>query len=150
MTTPCSTKQSLSSFHLHIFRARMCLCFISTAVQANNVQNLPPNKWKHWGFNKASLLYVCIPTAALQIGSSAPSSYIPYTCMDIRYLFSWLTSLRITGSRFIHLIRTDCAFFFRTNIPWYLCTTTLFIHLSMDMEDASMPLGLSIANIYGI
>ena len=61
---------------------------------------------------------------------------------SIRYLsFSfWLTSLCIICSRFIHLIRTDSnAFLFMANIPLCICTTTsLFIHLSMDIYIASM------------
>ena len=41
----------------------------------------------------------------------------------------------IIGSRFIHFIRTDAnAFLFMTNIPLYMCTTALFIHLSMDIS----------------
>ena len=85
MITPCSLDS-----HYHCFICRFseldCACAL-TAAQANNVQNLPPNKLKHYGFNKASVVYDCIPTAALQIGSSVPSPYIPYTRINIRYLF---------------------------------------------------------------
>ena len=58
---------------------------------------------------RKSVLFVCISIAAFQIGSSVPSFWIPYTCVNIRYLsFSfWLTSLYIIGSRFFYLIRTD-------------------------------------------
>ena len=60
-----------------------------------------------------SFLCVCISTVALQTGSSVLSFYIPYTRVNIRYLFFsfWLISLCITGSRFILLIRTENLFF---------------------------------------
>ena len=49
---------------------------------------------------------VSIPS--LQIGSSVPFFYIPYICLNIWHLcfFFWLTSLCITGCRFIHLTTT--------------------------------------------
>ena len=34
-----------------------------------------------------SILYTCISISALQIGSSVPSFQIPYTCINIQYLF---------------------------------------------------------------
>ena len=57
-----------------------------------------------------SVLYDCVSTAALQIGSSVPPSFqIPYTCVNVGYLFFSfrLTSLCSKGSKFIHLIRTE-------------------------------------------
>ena len=57
-----------------------------------------------------SVLYVCVSTAALQIGSSVPPSFqIPYTRVNVGYLFFsfQLTSLCSKGSKFIHLIRTE-------------------------------------------
>ena len=53
-----------------------------------------------------SVLYVCISVAALPIGSSVPSFYIPYICVNMWHLFFsfWLTSLYAIGSRFIYLI----------------------------------------------
>ena len=54
-----------------------------------------------------SVLYVCVSTAALQIISSVPSFQIPYICVSMIFVFLFLTSLCIIGSRFIHLIRTD-------------------------------------------
>ena len=46
------------------------------------------------------------------------------------FLSFWLTSLCITGSKFIHLITTDAkVFFFMANIPLCICT---FIHSSVD------------------
>ena len=53
-----------------------------------------------------SVLYVYISTDALEKGSSVPSFWIPYICVNI-CLFFWLASLCIIGSRFIHLIRTN-------------------------------------------
>ena len=60
-----------------------------------------------------SVLYICILVAALQIGSSVPSLYIPYISINIWYLFFsfWLTSLCIIVSRFIQFIRTELAAF---------------------------------------
>ena len=54
-----------------------------------------------------SVLYVCVSVTALQIGSSAPSLYIPYICVNIQYLFSLTTSLCIIGSTFFHHIRSN-------------------------------------------
>ena len=68
-----------------------------------------------------SLLYVCVSTAALQIGSSVPSFWTPYTCINVWYLlFSfWLTSLCVKGSVFIHLISTNSeAFLVPLHFTW--------------------------------
>ena len=48
---------------------------------------------------RKSLLYICVSFAFLHIGSSLPSFYIPYICINILYrCFSfWLTSLCIIG-----------------------------------------------------
>ena len=56
-----------------------------------------------------SVLYVCVPTAALRTGSSVPSFWIPHMCINIQYLFFSfrLTSHCIVRSSFIRLIRTD-------------------------------------------
>ena len=57
-------------------------------------------------FVQMSVLYVCTSVAALPIGSSVPSIYILYMCVNMWYLFFsfWLTSLCTIGSRFIYLI----------------------------------------------
>ena len=55
-------------------------------------------------------------------------------------LSDWLHS--VIGSRFIHLIRTEemSSFLWLSNIPLCICTTTsLSIHLLMDIYVASMP-----------
>ena len=39
-----------------------------------------------------------------QIGSSVPFFYIPYTCIPLNMVLLFLTSLSVTGSRFIHII----------------------------------------------
>ena len=61
-----------------------------------------------------TVLYICVSFAVLHTGLSLPSFQIPYICASILYwCFSfWLTSLCITGSSFIHLIRTDSNVFF--------------------------------------
>ena len=59
-----------------------------------------------------SLLYVCVTIVALQIGSSVPFFYIAYICINIWFVCVFLTSLCTTGSRFIHLTRTDSNPFF--------------------------------------
>ena len=64
-----------------------------------------------------SLFFISVSFAVSHIGSSLPSFYIPYICINILYwCFSfWLISLCIIGSSFIHLIRTDSnAFFFNS------------------------------------
>ena len=81
-----------------------------------------------------SVLYACFSTAALKINSSVPSLQTPYVCVSIQYLSFWLTSLRITGSSFVHLIRADSnAFLFMAE--WYstVCMHhSFFIHSSAD------------------
>ena len=69
-----------------------------------------------------SVLYICLSLAVLHIGSSWPSFYILYMCINILYwCFSfWLTSLCIIGSSFIHLIRTD------TNALFFFCSWVIF------------------------
>ena len=80
-----------------------------------------------------SILYIWISIPSLQIGSSVPFFWIPCICVNIWYLFFsfWLASLSITGSRFIHLNRTNSnSFFFMvSNIPLY---HTFFIHSSVE------------------
>ena len=68
--------------------------------------------WLHLPFPllcPKSVLYVCISIPALQIGPSVPFFQIPPVCVNIQNLFLSfrLTSLCITGSRFLHLTRTD-------------------------------------------
>ena len=60
-----------------------------------------------------------------------------YICINIWCLFFsfWLTSLCITGSRFIYLTRTDSihSFLQWSNIPFYIyITTSSFIHSSVS------------------
>ena len=71
-------------------------------------------------------------------------------CLGLLPNFDWVicfsfsdTSLCIIGPRFIHLIRTDSnqmhSFLWLSNILLYICTTaSLSIHLSMDIQVASM------------
>ena len=71
---------------------------------------MPPSpSFPHPSSAHKSVLKVSVSTAALQMGWSVPSFYIPYICISIWYLFFsfWLTSLCKIGSMFIHLIRTD-------------------------------------------
>ena len=51
-------------------------------------------------------IYQIFSQEGLWIGLSVPSLWIPYICINIWYLFFWLTSLCIIGSRFIHFIST--------------------------------------------
>ena len=55
------------------------------------------------------ILYVCVSTPALEIGSSIPFFWIPYIFANMQYLFFSfkLTSFCIIGCRFIHLTLTD-------------------------------------------
>ena len=55
-----------------------------------------------------SVLYICVSFAAFHIGSLLLSFLIPYICVNILYwcFSSWLSSLWIIGSSFIHLIST--------------------------------------------
>ena len=73
------------------------------------------------------VLYVCISTATLQIGSSVPSFYFPYTCLNTQYSSFpfWLTSVSTVGSRFIHLDELEWIKFILTWFsPWSTATCT--------------------------
>ena len=61
-----------------------------------------------------SLYFISVSFTVSHIGSSLPSFYIPYICVNILYwcFSSWLTSLWITGSSFFHLIWTGSNVFF--------------------------------------
>ena len=74
--------------------------------------------------------------------SSSRSSCVLYVCCSIQNLsfFFWLTSLCITGSRFIHFLEVThmCSFLWLSNIPLCICiTTSLSIHL-LDIYVSSM------------
>ena len=65
-----------------------------------------------------SVLYVCVSTAALQIGPSVTSYQIPYAYLTIQHLpFSFSpAALCLKGSRFIYLIRSNVyQYYFNTN-----------------------------------
>ena len=69
---------------------------------------------------------------------------IPCICVNTLFLFFslLLTSLCITGSSFIHLTGIDSNSFFLwlSNIPLFIRTTSsLSIHLQMNIQVASMP-----------
>ena len=61
-------------------------------------------------------LHIWASIPSLQMGSSVLLFY-PYICVNIWYLFFsfWLSSLSITGSRFIHFIRTKESDFLEPN-----------------------------------
>ena len=83
-----------------------------------------------------SILHICNSTPFLQIDSLIPFFKIPYICQYIMVFFFsfWLTSLCITGSRFIHLTRTDSNpfFFYEWVIFHWICITTFVIHSSVN------------------
>ena len=79
--------------------------YVSATFAGHPTLSFPPCAHK-------SVLYISIPS--LQMGSSIPFFWIPYMCINILYLFFsfWLkTALCITGSRFIHLTKTDSHLF---------------------------------------
>ena len=59
------------------------------------------------------VFYICISIPALERGSSGLFFYISNVCVNIQYLFfsSWLTSLCVKGSRFVHLCSTESDLF---------------------------------------
>ena len=76
-----------------------------------------------------SILYISVSIPSLQINSSVPFFYIPYIyththththtyihtyrlIYNVCFSFFWLTSLCVTGSRFIYLTRIDSNLFF--------------------------------------
>ena len=89
---------SYSEFPLAIyFCTWICICFNAT------LPICPTLSFPHCAHR--SVLYACVYIAALKIVSSVPS--VPYICINIQYLFFWLTSLHTIGSRFIYFIRMD-------------------------------------------
>ena len=56
------------------------------------------------------VFYVCISATPLQIGSSVPSFYIPYICVNTWYLFfRWFTSLCITSKfHYFFIWKSSC------------------------------------------
>ena len=80
---------------------------------------------------------LCPPVCSLCLHlHCCPEKESIYICVNIWYLFFWLTTLWIGGPRLIHLTRTDSNVFFLwlSNIPFYICTiTSLSIHLWMGI-----------------
>ena len=96
------------------------LCCSAAALQLCVLHLTVYRCWRHLSFPPAlslphcahkSILYICISIPSLQIDSSVSFFYIPYICIIIQCLLFWLTSLCITGSRFIHLTTTDTNLF---------------------------------------
>ena len=109
-----AASHQLSSFHLIVY------IYIDATFSIHSTLSFPNCVYK-------SILYFCIFIPSLQIGSSIPFFSIPYIWVNTQYLFFsfWLTSLCITGSKFIYLAKTDSdSFLFMANIPVYVCTTT--------------------------
>ena len=82
------------------------LCMIIRMFQCCSLKSSHPRLLPQ---SPKNCLYICVSFAVLHIGSSLPSFWIPYICVNILYwCFSlWLTSLCIIGPSFTHLIRTD-------------------------------------------
>ena len=75
---------------------------------------------------RMSVLCVCVCIAALWIGSSGLSFWIPYICINMQCLFFWLTSHCRIGSSFIHLKIDSNALLFMSSTPLHICTTAFF------------------------
>ena len=95
-----------------------------------------------------SVLYVSVSTPALQRDSSVSQINFPrchmYLCYYMIFAFLFQTSFCITGSRFIYL--KFLPFLWLNNVSLYICTTTsLSIHLSMDIQVTSVSQLLQIA-----
>ena len=91
-----------------------------------------------------SILYICDFIPVLPLGSSEPFVLLfldsIYVCQHTVFVFLFLTSLCMTVSMSIHLTTNNSiSFLFMANIPLYIYTTSsLSIHLSMDIQVASM------------
>ena len=114
---PCVIQQIPTGSHTH-----MVICMFPCYSPSSSHSLLPPVCPK--------VCSLSVSTAALQIGSWVPSSYIPYTCVNTQYLFFlWLTSLCITDSRFIHLIRTHSHAFFFFSYNWITFQLHIYIYI---------------------
>ena len=106
---PVHQPQALVS-HIH---PGLAICFTLDNIHDSMLfsQIIPPSLSP---IQYSPVLYICASSSVLHIGLSLASFYIPYICGSILYwcLPFWLTSLCITGSSFIHLIRTDSNVFF--------------------------------------
>ena len=82
-----------------------------------------------------SIVHICISIPALKIGSCRflllDSIYI---CYYMIFVFLFLTSLCMTDSGFIHITIYDpiSFLFWLSNIPLYIYTTSLSIHLLIE------------------
>ena len=84
-----------------------------------------------------SILYICISIRSLQIGSPVSFFLIPYICVIITiFLFFsfWLSSLCLTGTRFIHFTRNDSnhSFYGWVTFHYIYVPHIFFIHSSVD------------------
>ena len=95
-----------------------------------------------------SLFYTCFSSAALQVGSIL-FFWIPYMCVNIYLFFSfWLISLSITGSRLIHLTRTDSNSFLFIVILDYMFAT---LHrVSFTASKHCMSFRVVMFNLHGL
>ena len=89
-----------------------------------------------------SILSVCTSIPALQVGSWVPFSRFHIYVLICSLFILWLISPCNTGSSVIHITSTGSIWFLfsnisnitkLSNIPWYTCTTSLLIHLLMDI-----------------
>ena len=79
---------------LFIFNFTLLYNTVLVFIRFNATLSIRPTLFfPHWVHK--SVLYVCVSIAALQIGPSVSFFYIPYVCVNIRYLFFsfWLISL---------------------------------------------------------
>ena len=111
-----------------------CICF---SVILNSFHPLPPcTVSTSLFFPFAPLFLPC-----KQIHQCYFCRFLPYVLIWHLFFSFWLTSFCVTGSQCIHLSSTDSDLFllWLSNIPLNICTTTSsFIHLSLDIQVASM------------
>ena len=90
-----------TTFHCHLFCTGQCLYFSATLSICTTL-SFPRCVHKF-------VFYICISIPALERGPSGLFFWIPYISVNIQYFFSssWMTSLWIKGSRFVHLSSID-------------------------------------------
>ena len=89
----CHRALALSSLH-HNSESPLAIYFTDGSVYVSMLlsQFAPPSPSRT---GSASLFSVSVSTASLQIGSSVPSTWISYICINVQYLLFFLTSFTL-------------------------------------------------------
>ena len=152
VTESCLTLCNPSVHHISL--SFLKLMFVEAVMPSNHLILSSPLPMS------MSILYVCFYIVALQINYSVPFflDYV-YMCQNTVFIFLFLTHFTPYNRFYVHPphkririrmnqnqnshqnqnVTQTCFFLWLSNIPLYICTiTSLSVHLSMDIQVASM------------